>query len=198
MPPEQPIPKRSTSEAGRAGLFRSRPAYGVGAAMLVCVVAAAGCSGYQVGARSLYAPHVRTVYVPVIESNSYRRNLGERLTEAVMKEIEAKTPYKVVGTPNADSTLSGRIVGENRRVVVEDRYDQPRQAETRLQVAVRWTDCRGDLIRETQSIPFSPDVVLVNDTAPLFPEIGQSVATSQQQAIQRVAEQIVSMMETPW
>jgi hypothetical protein len=166
--------------------------------ILLLVSVAAGCSGYQVGARSLYAPHVRTVYVPVFESNSFRRNLGERLTEAVMKEIEAKTPYKVVGTPDADSTLSGRITTDTRRVVVEDRYDNPREAETRLQVAVRWTDCRGDLIRQGQSIPLPPDIVAVNSTAPLFPELGQSVATSQQQAIQRVAEQIVSMMETPW
>jgi hypothetical protein len=167
-------------------------------ALLLSVALAAGCSGYQFGAQSLYAPHVRTVYVPVFESNSFRRNLGERLTEAVMKEIESKTPYKVVGTPQADSTLSGRIVSDTRRVVVEDRYDQPRKAETELQVAVRWTNCRGDLIRDARSIPFSPDIVTVGGTAPLFPELGQSVATSQQQAIQRVAEQIVSMMETPW
>ena len=55
-----------------------------------------GCVGYQVGTGSLYAPDVATVYVPMIESDSYRRDLGERLTEAVVKEIELKTPYKVV------------------------------------------------------------------------------------------------------
>ena len=42
-------------------------------------------------------PDVSTVYVPMIESGSYRRDLGERLTEAVAKQIELKTPYKVVG-----------------------------------------------------------------------------------------------------
>ena len=66
----------------------------------------AGCASYQVGSESLYAPDVATVYVPMIESDSYRRDLGERLTEAVIKEIELKTPYKVVGTPDADSILS--------------------------------------------------------------------------------------------
>ncbi len=73
-----------------------------------CLIAQSGCIGYQVGAGSLYAPDVATVYVPMIESDSYRRDLGERLTEAVCKEIELKTPYKVVSTPDADSILSVR------------------------------------------------------------------------------------------
>ena len=42
----------------------------------------AGCAGYQVGVRSLYRPDVYSVFVPVFESDSLRRNLGEQLTEA--------------------------------------------------------------------------------------------------------------------
>ena len=52
----------------------------------------------------------------MFESVSFRRDLGERLTEAVMKQIEEKTPYKVVSDPNADSMLSGRIAQESKRV----------------------------------------------------------------------------------
>jgi len=165
---------------------------------LVSLVLLAGCAGYQVGTSSLYSPHVRTVYVPMFQSASYRRNLGERLTEAVMKEIEAKTPYKVVGTPNADSTLTGRITKETKRTVVQNWYGDPREIDVDLQVRVAWTDRRGSPIRESQSIPLSPEFVAVSADAPLFPELGQSVATAQQQAIQRVAEQIVTMMEAPW
>src|SRR5687768_8924245 len=65
-----------------------------------------GCAGYQLGQRSLYRPDIRTVHVPVVQSDSYRRYLGERLTEAVVKQIELKTPYKVVGSDSADSVLS--------------------------------------------------------------------------------------------
>ena len=36
----------------------------------------AGCAQYQVGPQSLYAPDVTTVYVPIFESHSYRRYLG--------------------------------------------------------------------------------------------------------------------------
>ena len=158
----------------------------------------AGCATYHVGNWSLYPQHIKTVYVPMFESTSYRRNLGERLTEAVIKEIEAKTPYKVVGTPSADSVLSGRIVSETKRVLIEDRFDDPREVQVNLQAEVRWLDHRGDLIRQANSIPLPEEFAVVGGTASLIPEVGQSVTTAHQQAISRLAEQIVAMMETPW
>jgi hypothetical protein len=168
---------------------------------IVCgglLTAVSGCVGYQVGNWTLYPNHIRTVYVPIFESSSFRRNLGERLTEAVIKEIEAKTPYKVVGTPNADSVLAGRIVGEGKRVVVENRFDEPRKEEVDLHVQVRWVDHRGSVIRQMDAIPLPPEFSMVGATAVVVPEVGQSIATAHQQAIQRLAEQIVGMMETPW
>src|SRR5262245_22042799 len=100
--------------------------------LVICLSAIAGCAGYQVGADSLYAPDVQTVYVPMIESESYRRDLGERLKEAVDKEIELKTPYKVVSTPNADSILSVRLMDDTRQVLAENSFDNPRVSETNL------------------------------------------------------------------
>src|SRR6187431_2988933 len=94
---------------------------------LFCVLS--GCIGYQVGTGSLYTPDVATVYVPMIDSDSYRRDLGERLTEAIVKEIELKTPYKVVSTPDADSVLSGRLVRDTRKTLIENAFDDPRVSE---------------------------------------------------------------------
>jgi hypothetical protein len=156
-----------------------------------------GCAGYQVGARTLYPPDIRTVYVPMFESNSYRRYLGERLTEAVVKEIELKTPYKVVGNPNADSVLSGIIVEDTKRITVENQLDDPRQSELNLAVNVTWLDRRGGLIQQG-AVPITADVASVSAAAKVTPEVGQSIAVAQQGAIQRLAEQIVGLMETPW
>jgi hypothetical protein len=160
---------------------------------------AAGCAGYRIGSASLYPAHIRTVYVPVFESDSFRPHLGERLTEAVMKEIEEKTPYKVVGdAAQADSVLSGRITGETKRVLVENRYDLPRQVEVNLQVQVRWLDRQENLIRDASPIPLPPELVTIGESATATPEAGSSIATAQQQAIHRLAVQIVAMMEAPW
>ena len=165
---------------------------------LAQVLLAGGCAGYQIGSQSLYPGDIRTVYVQMFGSSSFRRNLGERLTEAVAKEIELKTPYKVVGTPDADSLLTGRITGDTKRVLVEDRYDDPRELQVNLQVEVSWIDRRGGELRPPGSVAVPSSAAIVNGTAALVPEVGQSVATAQQQAIQRAAEQIVAMMESPW
>lgn len=157
-----------------------------------------GCAGYQVGNWSLYPSHIETVYVPMFQSASFRRFLGERLTEAVVKKIEEKTPYKVVNTPNADSELSGEIVSDTKRVLIENRYDEPRKLEYTLFVRVRWVDRRGQLLRECPPVPLSPEVIGVTGRTELIPEFGQSVATSSQQAIDEAAEQIVGLMEIPW
>jgi hypothetical protein len=163
---------------------------------LVCCLG--GCAGYQVGADSLYAPDVATVFVPMIESDSYRRDLGERLTEAVVKEIELKTPFKVIGTPDANSVLYVKLFDDRRRTLVESPFDDPRVLETDLRAEVTWVNPRRQPIVPMQAIPVPPELVAISQTSNLIPEAGQSVATSQQQAIERLAQQIVSTMEEPW
>ena len=157
-----------------------------------------GCASYRIGNATLYAPDVQTVYVPIVESDSFRRDLGERLTEAIVKEIEEKTPYKVVGSPDADSILSARLVGDRKNVTIENRNDDPRAVELLLTAEVTWLNRRRTPIQPPQAIALPPGLVDVGQTSSLIPASGQSVATSQQQAIERLAEQIVSTMEEPW
>lgn len=170
------------------------PVFGV----LLLAVPPAGCARYQVGAQSLFSPDISTVYVPMIESHSLRRNLGERLTEAVVKEIEKQTPYKVVDSQSADSILAARIVADTKRITVNNRYDDGRDNQITFLIKVSWIDRRGDVIRREQMLPVDPQLVSLMTTGDFIPEIGQSVTTAQQVAIQRAAEQIVAMMEIPW
>jgi hypothetical protein len=165
---------------------------------LLILTLLSGCAAYQFGNRSLYPIEIRTVYVPMFESVSFRRNLGERLTEAVMKEIEQKTPYKVVADPNADSILSGRIVEEGKNVLIGSRRGDPRELQVNIRVMVGWTDRQGRTLRESAAVPLPSELIDVQGTGNLVPEVGQSVSTAQQEAIQRVAVQIVSLMEKPW
>jgi hypothetical protein len=184
------------SAARRKPLF---PGPGLRCLALVSLLllAASGCAAYRIGSRTLYGPDVNTVFVPMIESDSFRRDLGERLTEAVCKEIEAKTPYKVVGTPDADSVLVARLVSDTKRVVVENQNDDPRVVEIALFCEVNWYNRRREPLGPGGTMALPPELG-INQTAPMLAEAGQSVATQQQQAIQRLAEQIVATMEEPW
>src|SRR6267142_5700529 len=141
-----------------------------------------GCAGYQLGQRSLYRPDIRTVHVPVIQSDSYRRYLGERLTEAVVKEIELRTPYKVVDSVSADSVLSVRLVSDTKRVLANNRFSEPRDIETDFFIQTSWIDRRGDLIMSHDDIPAAPLLVNLGQQANFVPEGGQSLVTGQQEA----------------
>ena len=158
-----------------------------------------GCAGWQLGSRSLYRQDIRTVYVPPVDSASFRRNLGERLTEALVRELEHKSSFKVVADPNADSTLRCAIITESKSVISETRFDDPRDLDANFFVQVSWTDRRGDLIGgQPTNVPLPPVVVNVGESANFVPEGGQSLATAQQEAFERIAQQIVGMMEAPW
>lgn len=165
---------------------------------MLCLSSFVGCAGWQFGNRSLYRRDIRTIYIPPVESGSYRRGLGERLTEALVKEIEVKSPYKVIASPDADSTLRCRIVTESKRVLSENRLDEPRDLEEVFFIQVTWEDRRGDLLSSGQSIPVPPIVVNVGQASNFVPEGGQSITTAQQEAIVRIAQQISGMMEAPW
>src|SRR5947208_5806674 len=157
-----------------------------------------GCAGYQIGNRALYRPDVRTVHVPVIQSDSYRRYLAERLTEAVVKEIELRTPYKVVDSASADSVLNLRLVSDSKRVLSNNRFSEPRDIETDFFVQANWVDRRGDLIMSNDNLPTAPLMVNLGQQANFVPEGGQSLITAQQEAIQKLAQQIVGQMELAW
>lgn len=189
---------RATGESPARPEIRGRVVCAALAPALLVLLCLAGCAGYQVGNWTLYSDGIETVYVSVFESDSFRHNLGELLTEAVAKEIERVTPYKVVGSPAADSILRGRIVTDAKNVVVEDPRDNPRELELTFQVQVQWVDRRGRTIQDCGAIPLPPEMTLVGASATIIPEVGETLDVAQLEAVQEIAEQIVAMMETPW
>lgn len=167
-------------------------------ALLAATLLHFGCAGYQLGQRSLYRPDIRTVHVPIAQSDSYRRYLGERLTEAVVKDIELKTPYKVVDAGSADSVLTMRLVSDSKRVLSENGFDEPRDIEADFFVQLSWVDRRGEMIMGPNGIPVAPLILNIGQSANFVPEAGQSLATAQHEAINRLAQQVVGQMELAW
>ncbi len=176
------------STLGRAGLIVS--------ALAVVAALVSGCA-YRFGNGTLYPPEIRTVHVPMFDSVSLRRGLGERLTEAVVRDIELKTPFKVVDSVGADSTLTGRITSEYKGTVLVAPTSEPRSVNLTYSVEVVWTDRRGTQL-QSRSIPLPTSIATVDQPSFLIPEAGQSLATTQQKIIDQLAQQIVALMESPW
>ena len=165
---------------------------------LACLAALTGCATYQVGASTLYPTDITTVYVPIIRSTSFRHNLGEMLTEAVCKEIQSKTPYKIADADSADSILSVELVSDTKRIIIESPTDEGRDIEWQMVAMVSWVDRRGELLRQGSPIPIPNSFTQISQTANIVPEVGSSIITAEMESMHRLAEQIVSLMEAPW
>ncbi|QDV21798.1 hypothetical protein Q31a_00770 [Aureliella helgolandensis] len=167
-------------------------------ALLCLGTAAVGCAGYQLGSRSLFNPNIRTVHIPVIRNDTWRHNIGVQLTEAVIKVVELNTPYKVVGPANPDSTLTCRVATQTKRTVTEASTDEPRVIETLISLEVTWLDRQGNPLMENRFVPMGEFSYYFIQGADFVPEGGQSMATAQQKAVERLADQIVQQMEIRW
>jgi hypothetical protein len=64
-------------------------------------------------------------------------------------------------------------------------------------VRVSWEDARTNEILSQDESPLSPDAFPLTGQAEFAPEVGQSLATASQDAVNRLARKIVNMMETP-
>ncbi len=111
--------------------------------IILPALAAAGC-GYTMD--SPYPAEYKTVSVPIWHRGRgvYRRELEMRLTEAIVKQIELKTPYKVVSRPRADTELTGTIDTVEQRILTYDTdTGRPRELELTIYVTFRWKDLRN-------------------------------------------------------
>jgi len=165
------------------------------ALVLFTLVTLCGC-GYIVG--SAYGPDVRTVDVPIFQNDTFRRGIEYQLTEAVQREIQTRTPFRLAKGRNADTRLTGRIVNVRKDVLGETRWDDPRELQVSYAIKVAWEDLRTGQVLAQQEVPVAPDVLPLVGQAEFAPEVGQSLATATHDAMQRLAAQIVNMMEVPW
>ena len=161
---------------------------------IAVVTALSGC-GYMIGGP--YDPQIRTVEVPIFESNSFRRGVDLQLTEAVQKQIQMRTPFRVV-KDGGDTRLTGRIIDLKKNVLGETRNDDPRELQLNLALEVVWEDLRGGKVLAQEQYPLTPGMASLRSQAEMAPEVGQSLATAEQQALDRMARQVVNLMESPW
>src|SRR5205823_4819065 len=91
-----------------------------------------------------YDEGIRTVHVPIFENISFRRGLEFDLTRAVIREIEQKTPYKVVSDRcRADTELTGTIMAANKNILNRNQLNEVREAEVVVTVSLIWKDLRS-------------------------------------------------------
>lgn len=162
----------------------------VATALLATIFAVAAC-GYR--HEALYPVDVRTLAVPIFENRSFYRGIEFDLTEALIKQIELQTPYKVVAESGADTILAGSIVRVDQDVLSRsEEGGVPQELELRLVVNFEWSDARsGKILRSRQGL------VAVGRYIPVR-QVGQPLELAQHEAAQAMAASILAAMRSDW
>lgn len=161
---------------------------------LICGLFGSGC-GYSI--RPPYDQTVKTVYIPIFKSVTFRRNVNLMLTKAVKDEVERRTPFKVVGREDiADTTLFGEVNFADKNTIIENPFNLPRQLTATMNVTIKWVDNR--LTGEEADKKKAEPPALVSEIYYFSPELGETSQLAFQRVCDKLAMQIVGMMEEPW
>ncbi len=158
--------------------------------LLMALLHAAGCGYTQ---KELFPPEYRTVATPIFENRSFYRGVEFDLTEALAKEVELRTPYKVVSQAGADTLLRGTITRIDQRQLSSRRdVALPEEVELVITVDFQWKDQRsGQVLRDRRGFQS------VGRYVPTRP-LGEPMGVGQHEAVQRLARDIVSTLRTDW
>jgi hypothetical protein len=168
------------------------------------VLGITGCAsdparGYS--SASAYPAGISTVAVPIFTNHTYQRDIEFELTDALIKEIEARTPYKVTasgaadggGSRSAHTVLLGQI-----RAVQLDQLSKSRLTGLSEEVIVsvtidfQWRDVRsGRVLLERKG--FTGHGLFV----PSQPT-GEPIELGQFAVVQQLARDVVAEMRAEW
>lgn len=169
--------------------LRARPAWFF-LALCTAVAPLTGC-GYS--ATETFAGDYRTVSLPIFENRTFYKGVEYDLAEALTKEVEARTPYRVSRPGSADTILEGRIIAVTQRLASRTRdAGLPEVMEVVVTVEFQWKDLRsGEMILDRKG--FSA----VGQYVPTTP-LGEPFIVAQHDAVARLATDIVDTMRSPW
>jgi len=140
---------------------------------------------------SIYRPDIQTVAVPIFKSNSYQRGVEFALTKALVNQIEANTPYKVVPRERADTIIEGEIMQVRVDTLSKDTNSAvPQDQLLDLVVDFTWKDLKtGRILVARHGL---------EKTASFYPTLGEGRYTGTQQATEQMALTIVHELQADW
>jgi len=159
-------------------------------------LAGAGCAADPREGWSTAPVHrtdVATVAVPIFDNATFVRDVEFLLTDAVIKAVEARTPYRVTDRSRADTLLTGRITD----VRLQELSASPvsglgEEVVESIEVEFSWTRIdTGEVIVRRADLSIAG---LFSPSAP----VGERREVGRFAAVDRLADRIVDTMASEW
>lgn len=164
--------------------------------LLVLLMGLGGCAsdptqGYA--AESPYPDDISTVSTPIFTNNTYDRGVEFELADALVKEIEATTPYKVTNSRRASTSLTGTITRVDRESLSRSpRTGLNEEVSYSVTVDFLWRDLRtGKTLVERRD--FTTHALYTPSRPNSEPE-----ELARFSSVQQLARDIVDQMRADW
>ena len=163
---------------------------------LLTTLLACGCSGdprMGYSTESIYPTAYKTVAIPVIKNETYSREIGFMLTQALITEIETRTPYKVTSETYADTLLTGRITAV-RLTALSQNESTGLDEEVIVGVTVNfeWMDLENDATIVKRSNFEGAGLFVPTPPSGEYMQIGEVAV------VQQLASDMVDEMQAAW
>ncbi len=169
----------------------STPLRGLMAGFLLLALSLA--SGCQYSHEELFVENVSTVAVPIFQNQSFYKRVEFDMTEALIKEIESRTPYKVTAETGANTVIQGSIVSVHQQLISRSfEAAVPEELQVTIVAEIEWKDKRsGTVIRKRSRVTGTGEYVPARG-------VGQPFEIAQHAAVADLSRQIVSVMRRDW
>ncbi len=147
--------------------------------------------GYALG--SAYDDSIRTIAVPIFQNNTIERGLETSLTDAIIKQIQTRTPWRIARPDNADTTLTGALT-QHRLSQLSQTPGTGLVQEQGVTLSIRyeWVDNRtGDILSARAA--FSATSTFVPQRG-----IGERLEHAEREAIDELARDLVEQLRARW
>lgn len=164
--------------------------------VLLVAFLAGGCASDPTRGYAPVSPFpagISTVAVEIFDNSAFERDLEFELADALVKEIEARTPYKVTSVDRSDTILTGRIRNV-QRVQLSKSPLTGLSEEVTLSVTIdlQWSNLRtGEPLLQLES--FTGHSLFL----PSRPT-GEPIELGEFTVVQRLARDIVGQMRADW
>ena len=164
------------------------------AAVVAATIASCASSpGEGYAATSPYPTRYRSVALPIFRNDSLMRGFERDLADALVKQVEQSTPYKVRSEAAADTAMRGTITSVDLVQLSKDpATGLANEMMVRMRVDFEWVDLRtGERIVAKSGVESSALFV------PSYPareplELGRFVA------VEQLARDLVAAMQSNW
>lgn len=162
----------------------NRPAAG---ALLLLLAAAAPACGYSLGPAAPLAG-AATVEIPVFDNRTYRRGVETDLARQVAAALASRSRIRLVDS-GGDLVVEGAIVAIQEMLLSESEGQNIRESAVLVTAEVVVRDGRtGEPVVKLRRI---------TERESFVPGIGESLRSARIEALKRLAEDVVDLLEAP-